>query len=261
MTRILVTGGAGVLGRQLVTKLSQAGYAVRVMSRRSQPATRRPGVEWAQADLATGQGLVEAVSGVPVILHAATSPFKRTRQIDVDGTDRILEQSRSAGVSHFIYVSIVGIERIPFPYYRHKLAAEAVVTGAGVPWSILRATQFHDLLDGFLQPLARLPFGFLPTDFQFQPIDASEVADRLVECVAAGPSGRLTDMGGPEAHRLGDLARVWLAARGLKRPIIRLPIPGKLGHAFRNGYVTCPQHRQGKLTWAEWVHRKYGVNR
>ncbi len=161
-------------------------------------------------------------------------------------------------MSHFIYVSIVGIERIPFPYYRHKVAAEAVVTGASVPWSILRATQFHNLLDGFLQPVARFPLGFLPTDFQFQPIDPSEVAERLVDCVAAGPAGRLTDMGGPEVQRLGDLLRVWLAARGLKRLVVRLPLPGGFAHALRNGYNTCPPYRQGKITWAEWLSRKYG---
>ncbi|MGH2593675.1 MAG: SDR family oxidoreductase [Anaerolineae bacterium] len=259
MTRILVTGGTGVLGRQLVTKLDQAGYTVRVMSRRSQPATRRPGVEWAQADLATGQGLVEAVSGVSVILHAATSPSERTRQIDVDGTRRLLEQARSAGASHFIYVSIVGIERIPHPYYQHKAAVEALVEGAGLPWSILRATQFHDLIDGFLQPVMRFPLMFGPTDFQFQPVDAGEVAEAVCRCAAAGPSGRLTDMGGPEVLRGGEMARAWLKARGMRRPIIHLPLPGKIAHGFRNGYNTCPQHRQGRVTWEEWLQKKYGV--
>jgi uncharacterized protein YbjT (DUF2867 family) len=260
MTRILVTGGTGVLSRQLVDKLSQASHTLRVMSRRSKPATWPPGVEWVQADLESGQDLAEVVRGADAILHAATSPFKRTRAIDVDGTRRMLDAARSAGVAHFIYISIVGIDRIPFPYYRRKLEAEAVVTGGGVPWSILRATQFHDLLDRFLQSITRFPFAFLPTDFQFQLVDSGEVADRLVEAAAAGSSGRLDDMGGPEVLRLGDVARLWLAARGLKRRVFRLPLPGGYGHAMRHGYNTCPQNRQGKITWSEWLRKKYGVN-
>jgi uncharacterized protein YbjT (DUF2867 family) len=255
--RVLVTGGTGVLGRELVQRLKGAGHTVRVMSRRARQPGERPEVEWAQADVETGQGLAEVVSDVEVIVNALTRPAKRTWQVDVDGTRRLLEHAKQAGVVHFVYISIVGIERVAHPYYRSKLAGEAVVMEAGVPWSILRATQFHTLLDGLLQPLARLPIALLPTDFQFQPIDPGEVAARLVECVASRPGDRLPDIGGPEVMRLGDMARVWLEARGLRRFILHVPLPVSYAKGYRNGYNTCPEHKYGRITWAEWVQRKY----
>ncbi len=260
MTRVLVTGGSGVLGSQVVTRLKDAGYTPRIVSRRSQPERLSTGVEWAQADVGTGQGLTEAVSGVDVIVHAATSPFRRGRQVELDGARNVLEQARLANVSHVIYISIVGIDRASsFFYYGYKLAAENIIAGGNVPWSILRATQFHDLIDMMLQPLARFPFGWLPTDFQSQPVDSGEVADRLVEMVTAGPAGRVPDMGGPEVHRLGDMARTWLETRGLRRQVFRLPLPGKTADAIRRGFITTPENRQGKVTWAEWVQRKYAT--
>jgi uncharacterized protein YbjT (DUF2867 family) len=257
LTHILVTGGTGVLGRALVSRLHQAGHVVRIMSRRARPADLPAGLEWAQAELETGRGLAEAVSGVQVIVHTASDPRRRDGQIDVEGTRRLWEQAGSARVAHLVYISIVGIDRIPFFYYQHKLAAEEILAGGSVPWSILRATQFHDLLDGFLQRVMRYPLVLGPTDYQFQPVDSGEAADRLVECVAAGPAGRLTDMGGPEVLRSGELARIWLGARRLRRLIVHLPSPGKVAHGFREGYNTCPQNRQGKVTWQAWLKRKY----
>src|SRR6476661_1815773 len=156
MQRVLVTGGTGTLGRAVVDTFVKRGYTVRVMSRQARPP-HAPDVEWAQADLATGQGLAAAVAGVDTIIHAATnSPastapakaparigaaatpagFGRVRDafgggkaesVDVAGTERLLAAARRAGVGHFIYVSIVGIEHVPLAYYRHKLAAEALV--------------------------------------------------------------------------------------------------------------------------------------
>jgi len=258
MTRVLVTGGTGVLGRELTPRLQAAGHTVRILSRRPRPANLPTGQEWAQGDIETGAGLKEALAGVETIVHAATSPFTRTQQVDVQGTSRLLELARAASVNHFVHVSIVGIERIPFPYYQHKVAGETSVMNGSMPWTILRATQFHNLLDGFLQPLAKFPIGFAFTDFKFQPVDVSEVAEALVRCAGASPAGCLPDMGGPEVLKLGEMARVWLEARGKRTRVINFPLPGGFAHALRNGYNTCPENRQGKVTWAEWVRRRYG---
>jgi uncharacterized protein YbjT (DUF2867 family) len=258
MTRVLVTGGTGVLGRELVPRLLSAGYTVRVMSRRERQPGEWPEVEWAQANLETGRGLAEAVAGAQIVLHAASNAAYHTHETDVEGTRRLLEKAKAAGGGHCLYVSIVGIERVPLPYYSHKLAAEAVVAEGGVPWTILRATQFHTLIDGRLQAATRgpWPLALLPTDLKFQPIDAGETADRLCECVAAGPAGRLPDIGGPEVLAFGAMAKVWLAARGMRRPILPLPMPGGFANAVRHGYLTCPEQKYGKITWAEWVKRK-----
>lgn len=255
MTRVLLTGGTGTLGRELTPRLLAAGYTVRVMSRRDPGPGEDGQVEWARASLESGIGLAEAVAGVKVLIHAASSPTQR--QVDVEGTARLLEQARTAGIDHFIYISIVGIDQIGFSYYRNKLAAEQLIESSGLPWSILRATQFHYLIDKLLGLLTRLPVAFIPTDWQFQPISAGDVADHLVTAVQQGPAGRLPDIGGPELLRLDEMARMWLAARHKPRPIIHLPLPGKLSAGFRRGLNTTPQNRVGRLTWAEWLARRY----
>jgi uncharacterized protein YbjT (DUF2867 family) len=115
MTTILVTGGTGALGRQVVPLLAQRGAQVRILSRRSQQVN---GAEVMQGDLATGAGLAEAVRGADVVVHCATDP--RLGRTDVRGTGQLLEAATAAARPHVVYISIVGIDRIPFGYYRTK---------------------------------------------------------------------------------------------------------------------------------------------
>jgi uncharacterized protein YbjT (DUF2867 family) len=260
MQRVLITGGAGALGRELTDQLVGQGAVVRVMSRRSRSSALPGEIEWAQADLGTGAGVREATVGVDTIVHAATNFFS-SGKVDVAGTRRLLEAARAEGVSHVLYVSIVGIERNPFAYYQHKLQAETLIAESGVPWSIQRAAQFHPFIDLILRAFIHGPVALLATDFQFQPMDIREAAMPMVRAIAAGPGGRLPDIGGPEVRTLGSLARPWLAARGLRRPVIHLPLPGKTAAAFRRGYITCPEHKDGTLTWEEWLQATYGQNR
>ncbi len=148
MTRVPVTEGTENLGRQLLAELASNDYTVRIMSCRGRPRHRDLHKEWVQADLGTGAGLAEAVSDVQVIAHIASGSFRcYPAKVDVQGTRHLLEHASSANVSHFIYISIVGIDRIPFSHYMNKLAAETLVCRASVPWSILRATQFHTFID------------------------------------------------------------------------------------------------------------------
>jgi uncharacterized protein YbjT (DUF2867 family) len=255
----LITGGTGVLGRQLKERLLASGYGVRVMSRGPRPATLPKGSEWAQAELETGQGVPAAVAGTAIVVHCASSPLRRTREVDVEGTRRLLDAARAAGVQHLVYISIVGIDRMTaYPYYRAKLETEQVIEQGGLPYTILRATQFHDLLDAMLPRLLRWPLAFLPLDFQFQLVDSGEVAGALADCVVSGPIGRAPDVGGPEVLVSKDIVAAWLAARGLRRWVVHLPLPGKAAAGFRHGLNTCPQNRQGKVTWAEWLAGKYG---
>lgn len=262
MRQVLVTGGTGVLGHELVARLGAAGYPVRIMSRRARRPHEWPATEWAQADLATGVGLGEAVAGVQSIVHAATrsgisSLFYHAPAVDVVGTERLLSHTQAAGVGHIVYVSIVGIDQIPIPYYRHKVEAERLVQASGVPWSIVRITQFHTLIDSMLRPAARLPFVLLPMDFRFQPIAPGDAAEAVVAQVGNGPGGLAPNVGGPEVQTLGDLARIWLVQRGLRRRLMHLPLPGRVADAYRRGLNTCPDRRSGTIGWAEWVRRAY----
>ena len=254
--KVLVTGGAGLLGRPLVRALGVAGYAVRAMSRRERADDATHGVEWVRADISTGEGLGAAVEGVEAVVHAATD-VRRAQAVDVEGTRRLVEAARGAGVSHLVYISIVGIDVIPFGYYRRKLAAERIIESSGLPYSILRATQFHSLIDLFLSQAARVPLLLpLPTDIKFQSVDETEVAARLVDCVRAGPRGRRPDFGGPSVHTLGEMAGTWKRARGVGKRVVHLPIPGAVARAFRAGKNTAPGGERGVTSWEEWLARR-----
>jgi uncharacterized protein YbjT (DUF2867 family) len=259
MSRILVTGGTGTLGREVVSRLTKQGYTVRVMSRNPRLQDLAPSLEWAQADVETDTGLSAAVKDVDVIVNSVTSPSKGTQQVDIEGTQRLLEHARCAQVGHFFHISIVGIDKIPYPYYRSKVAAEQVVEKGGVPYSILRATQFHTLIDYFLKTFSRAPFvSFIPTQLLFQPIDAGETADCIVSYMDKAPGGHLPDIGGPEYLRLGDLMQMWLQIRGEKRLVIPIWLPGGFAHALRQGYNTTP-NRYGKITWTDWLNKRYNT--
>jgi uncharacterized protein YbjT (DUF2867 family) len=256
MNRVLVTGAAGALGSKLLDPLLKSGFTVRATSRRK---VEHPNVEWVQADLETGLGIDAAIEEMDVVIHAASSPFKNGVRVDVDGTRRLLESSKAAGVRDFLYVSIVGIDRIPFAYYKNKLAAEKLVSESDLNWSILRATQFHTLLDIIFQTAARYPLMTLPVASKFQVIDVGEVAEHIATGVKEGRSGRWPDIGGPEVLRMGDMARTWLAARQLKRLVVPLYIPGAVAAGFRAGYNCTPNRAVGRVTWQDWLNHKYGA--
>jgi uncharacterized protein YbjT (DUF2867 family) len=221
------------------------------MSRRPRPASVREGVEWAQSDLATGEGL-----GADAVIHAASDP-RRTREVDVEGTRRLVEASRAAGVRYLVYVSIVGIDEIPYYYYRSKLAAEQIVEASGVPHTILRATQFHSFVELCVASAARVPLVMpLPVAFKFQTVAQEEVAERLVVCLDEGPrGGRAPDFGGPEVLTLGEMAATWMEARGVRKRLVTLPLPGAVASAFRAGKNTTPATPRGRLRWRDWLAR------
>jgi uncharacterized protein YbjT (DUF2867 family) len=258
MTRILVTGGAGGLGSELVPLLRAAGNDVRIGSSRPQPDDLASSLEWAQGDLLTGEGIAESVAGIETIVHCASSPFKKTWETDVDGTKVLIDAAKAAGVGHFYYISIVGVDRMTLAYYKAKYAAEQAVEASGIPFTILRATQFHTLLDAFMRQLfKRGPFLFVPGAAKFQLIDVSEVASRMAETMAAGPSGRLPDIGGPEVLTGAEIAKPWLKVSGVRA--IRIPVPA-LGPAseMAKGLNCCPENKFGTITWAQWLEKTYG---
>ncbi len=249
---VLVTGGTGVLGSRVVDRLRSVGVEARTMSRRENPGTIR-------GDLISGEGLDRAVRGVDTIVHCASSPYRKVRQTDVEGTFRLLQAAARAGVAHVVFVSIVGIDRVQsYPYYRAKLAAERAVEGSPVPYTILRATQFHDLVLVAMRALDRMPVMAVPRGLPGQAIDSGEVADRLVEISLSEPLGRAPDVGGPEVRTLADAARGYLEATGRRKAVLEIPLPGKTAREIGTGALTCPHNRYGRIRWEEFLRRKIG---
>ncbi|WP_265108897.1 SDR family oxidoreductase [Halosolutus halophilus] len=252
-TLTLLTGATGTLGRTLRPRLQDAGHDVRAASRSPPAEGGAPNPEWIELDLVDGTGLRSAVEDADVVVHAATAPRGDSEAVDVRGTERLLEAAAAAGVDNFLYVSIVGVDEIPYSYYEHKLAAERAVEGSAVPSTIVRATQFHPFVHDLLDAVSRLPVWPLPTEFRLQPIDVREAADAIVDHATADPSGRVPPVGGPEVRTVGELARTYRDAEGLRRPIVRFPIPGSVAGGFRSGAALCPERTVGTVTWEEWV--------
>ena len=247
VSEVLVTGGTGLLGKQVVERLGSAGVETRVLSRSGQPGTLR-------GDLSTGEGLDLAVRGAETIIHCASSPFRKARQTDVEGTKRLLETAITAGVSHIVYISIVGIDRVPsYPYYRIKLNTERVIESSPIPYTILRATQFYELVLMAIRFLERMPVMVVPNGFSGQPIDAGEVAGRMVELALSDPAGRVPDIGGPQVRTVADIVRGYLEVTGRRKRILMFRLPGKTARAFREGVLTCPSNRYGEIRWEEFL--------
>lgn len=259
---ILLTGGTGTLGRLVAPRLTAAGHTVRVLSRDNHEPDR--GVEFVGGDLETGDGIDAAVAGVDIVVHCAGSP----KDDALKAQTLVAAAQRTGMTPHIVYISVVGAERIPvetgldrrmFGYFEAKYAAERAIEESGLPWTTLRATQFHDLVLTAARAMAKLPVIPLPTRMRAQPVDAGEVADRLVELALGAPAGLVPDMAGPKVYGAGDLVRGYLRAAGRRRPIMPIGLPGKAAKAMLAGANLPLGGTVGTHTWekflAEHVHQ------
>jgi uncharacterized protein YbjT (DUF2867 family) len=251
---ILVTGGTGTLGRLVVPRLRDASCDIRVLSRQNHEAAG--GVEYVKGDLATGEGIETAVDGVEVIVHCAGST-----KGDEDKARHLVQAASAAGVRHLVFISVVGADRIPivsrvdramFGYFGCKLAAERIVADSGLPWTTLRATQFHDLILTTVRQMTKMPVVPVP-GVRFQPVDTGEVADRLVELTLGAPAGLVPDLAGPRVHEMRELVRGYLRARGKHRPILPVRPPGEAARAVRDGANLAPDRAVGHRTWEDFL--------
>lgn len=243
---ILVTGGTGELGRPTVAMLRAASHDVRVLSRTAGP-------DRSVGDLSTGVGLAAALDGVETVIHLATSAGSK----DPAQARVLVEACQAATVTHLVFISIVGVDAIPYPYYRAKLASERVVEESGIPFTILRATQFHAFIALLLRLQRKLPM-IITVDVPDQPIAVEEVAARLTELVAAGPSGRVADIGGPEQLQLRAAIDTWQEAAGTRKPVWTLPMFGRTIRAFKEGRHMTAMPGYGRETFAEYAAREAG---
>ena len=244
---VLVTGATGRLGKLLLDPLQAAGHTVRRMSRRG---TGPGGV---RADLATGAGLAAAVGQAEVIVHAASDPRGDPWGVDVAGTRRLVEAVDRARLRHLVYVSIVGVDRIPYGYYRAKFAAEQVLAASGLPVTLLRATQFHGFVDELLGMAHRGPVLPVPRDWRLAPVDAGEVAAHIATLAGEPPSGGVVEFGGPEDRSAAELAREWAHRHAPETRVLALPVPGKLSAAFRDGAAVPSGGARGRIPYAAHV--------
>ena len=248
--RIVVTGGAGDLGSRVVREAKARGHDV-------VPASRRTGV-----DLATGEGLEDALLGADAVVHCADET-SRGDTVTVYATRRLADAAASHAI-HLVHISIVGIDEQPMSYYRRKLRAEQGIEAAGGPATVLRSTQFHSLTAFFARMLSAGPFTAAIGDMAFQPVDTDFAARRLVD-VAAGPRPagyvRTPDLAGPDVLPIGEVARLVRAHRGASPPrVVRVPPLGRLMRAISESR-TVPAAGTADLggrTFADWLAAQPG---
>lgn len=249
--KVAVVGGTGVLGKPLVATLAARGDEVLALSRK--PGRTMPeGVSHQRVDLTTGDGLAEALAGVEVVVDASNSSPRDAAPVLVEGTKRLLRGGEAAGVRHHVGVSIVGCDRVPMPYYKVKVEQEEAIAAGEVPWSLLRATQFHTLVAWFFSQAAR--WRILPTGkARLQPIDPAVVAQHLADATHADPAGRLPDVGGPEIHTLAELAGTWRATNDGRLLPLRIPTVGKIGRPIGEAALCDPGAAAGGPTFEQWL--------
>lgn len=243
--RVAVIGGGGTLGKHVVAELRGRGHDVRAPSRRS---TEHP------IDLTTGAGLAPALAGCEAVVDSSNDASKRAASILVDGSKRLLEAAKEAGVRHHVCVSIVGCDAVPTRYYGVKVEQERVTREGPVPWSIVRATQFHDLLLYAFHALGK--WGVLPLPrAALQPVAPVEVAHAIADVVEGAPLGRIVNVAGPAVADVREFARAWKAHTRRATWLLPVPLPGALGRALRAGGLThaSPDVR-GTITFAEALH-------
>jgi uncharacterized protein YbjT (DUF2867 family) len=153
-----------------------------------------------------------------------------------------------------VYISVIGANTMPLGWFKTQLGAERAVTDSGIPWTMLRAAQFHDIVLKIAEQMGKMPVIPVPGGLRFQPVDAREVAARLVELTLGRPAGLVPDLAGPTVYGMRDLVSGYLRARGKRRMMMPIRMPGKAGTAYRAGEnLSLDAADVGKRTWEEFL--------
>jgi uncharacterized protein YbjT (DUF2867 family)/quercetin dioxygenase-like cupin family protein len=258
MATVLVTGGTGILGREVVARLLAHHHTPRVLSRQTNPDLPE-GTEIIFGDLTSGSGLPAAVKEVDAIIHCASS-LQEPQATDVGGTRLLLHAAHEANSPHIIYVSIVGVDRAATDYYQAKHETETVIRQSRLPWSIVRATQFHEFALRLIRSLGTDTLNVIPTpsDIRLQPIAIGDVAERLVALLVEGPTGQVEEIGGPQILTLEEMIQAYLRARGRDAILRTIELPRSLFEVFRSNSHLCPDFAVGQKTWGAFVRYWYG---
>jgi uncharacterized protein YbjT (DUF2867 family) len=240
--RIAIVGGNGTLGRHVTAELARAGHEARVLSRSGEY----------RVDLSTGAGLTAALAGCDAVVDASNAQHN-ARAVLVDGSRRLLAAAAEAGVAHHVCVSIVGCDQVAMGYYKVKTEQEEVVSTGPVPWTIVQATQFHELAASALAAAGK--FRILPVPgLKLQTVAAAEVAQAIAGVAAGAPAHGRVRVAGPQVQTARELAMTWRRVTGRRAVLVPVPVPGRIGRTLREGGLTTSEPDiRGTTTFADWL--------
>jgi uncharacterized protein YbjT (DUF2867 family) len=242
--RVVVMGGTGLIGSKVVALLTAHGHEALTASPHS-------GV-----NAYTGEGLADALAGADVVVDVTNAPsFERAAVLDffTTSTRHLLDAEKAAGVGHHVVLSIVGADRLPDgAYLSAKVAQEKLVVESGVPYSIVRATQFYEFVTGIADAATTDGVVRLPTQF-FQPLPAQDAAEAVERTATGAPLDGIIEVGGPEAVPMDAFIRAGLAGLGDPREVIGDPEAEYFGTRLGERSL-CPGEgaRLSTTTYAEW---------
>lgn len=254
-----VVGGTGTAGSSVVREALSRGHHVRVLARGHASRQLPDGAEFRRADVASGEGLQAALTSVEVVIDCGNLPEfvskKKLATYFEQGTRNLSVAEATAGVSRHVVLSIVGIDQIPMPYYRAKLAQERLATTGPLPAAVVRSTQFHEFAAQITQQTRIGPFALVP-DIAIQPVATSEVARVLLDVAEQLDPVARTQIAGPKQMPLVDAARQMAASTPGGPRIVPLPIPGKAGRALRAGALTLPEGPTSGPDFDQWLEQR-----
>ena len=243
--KIVVIGGSGLIGTKLVNRLRPGSNEVVAASLES-------GV-----NLLTGEGLPGVLAGARVVVDVANSPsFEAQASLEFFETAgrNLLAAEKAAGVQHHLALSIVGLERLPRNgYFRAKLAQESLIKASGIPYTILRSTQFFEFFSAIVES-AFDGSAIRLSPALYQPIASDDVAATLGQLALGSPLNSTVEVAGPEAHPLDEMARYFLAARNDKRRVIADTHAPYFGAEIDDHSLTpSGKSRVGSIHFADWL--------
>jgi uncharacterized protein YbjT (DUF2867 family) len=241
--RVAVAGGTGLIGTMVVERLAKAGHEPVVLS-------RSRGV-----DLTTGVGLAAALSGCDAVIDASNvTTMRKKASVEFFGAvaRNLLAAGVDAGIDHVVVLSIVGVDEVDLGYYLGKREQENVVAGGPLPWTILRATQFHEFPESLLKGAVG-PFVPVPRMLS-RPVAAAEVAEELVTLVEKPAGGYVQPIAGPEELWMAEMTRRYARARGVRKVLVPIRLPGETGKRMATGgLVPDGPYTRGRQTFAEFL--------
>ena len=247
--KIVVIGGSGLIGSKVVDKLRGGGHEVVAASLAS-------GV-----DLITGKGLAAALAGARGVVDVANSPSfepQAALQFFETAGHNLLTAERAAGVQHHLALSVVGLERLPENgYFRAKIAQESLIKASGIPYTILRSTQFFEFMGAILEAAIE-GNAFRLSPALFQPIAAEDVAATLAELAVGAPHDSTLEVAGPEARPLDEMARQFLVAKQDTRQVIADARAAYFGDQIDDRSLTpSGKARIGAIRFPDWLRRSF----